>query len=121
MFNEIKVNGEYLPRPDEDLVIKNKKVKTEYETEAGTTQVSVTRASKITISGSWTLTGKWMQKFRNWEEADTVKVSVFFPSYSVMSDHECQLSIDSENHKKFSREQLSVGGIYEISVTMEEL
>lgn len=41
MFEEVKVNGMILPGPDDDLTFKNEKKKTEYETEAGTTQVSV--------------------------------------------------------------------------------
>lgn len=121
MFGEIKVNGEMLPRPDEALSLKNEKKKTEYETEAGTTQVSVSRISKITVSGSWTVTGTWMEKFRAWADADTVTVSCFYPSADEISDHECQLSIDSEKHVKRAREQIGKGGLYQISVTMEEL
>ena len=52
MFQELKINGTTLPRPDGDLEFSRVKVKTEYETEAGTTQVSVRRESKLTISGA---------------------------------------------------------------------
>lgn len=121
MFEELKVNGTILPRPDDALSLKNKKKKTEYETEAGTTQASVSRVSKITISGNWTVTGSWMERFREWADADTVTVSCYYPSVSELSDHECQLSIDSEKHVRRSRDQLSTNGLYQISVTMEEL
>lgn len=121
MFQEIKINGITLPRPDDDLTFKDQKMTTEYETEAGTTQVSVRRASKLTVSGSWTLTGKWIEQFRAWAEADTVVVSVYFPKKDGLSDHECQLSISSEKHVRYSRDQLSVNGLYGVSVTMEEL
>lgn len=121
MFEELKVNGTMLPRPDEALKLKNGKKKTEYETEAGTTQVSVLRASKIAISGNWTVTGNWMKRFRAWDEADTVTVSCFYPSVDELSDHECQLSITSEDHVRNARDQLGKDGLYQISVTMEEL
>lgn len=121
MFEELKVNGTILPRPDDALSLKNEKKKTEYETEAGTTQVSVSRVSKIVISGSWTITGAWMERFREWAAADTVTVSCYYPSVSELSNHECQLSIDSEKHVRRSRDQLSTKGLYQISVTMEEL
>lgn len=121
MFQELKINGIMLPRPDKDLEFENKKITTEYETEAGTTQVSVRRASKLTVTGNWTVTGAWMAKFREWAEADTVTVSVFFPSKTEMSNHECQLVIESEKHIRFSREQLATDGLYTIEVTMEEL
>lgn len=121
MFGELKINGTTVPRPDDDLNFKNEKMTTEYETEAGTTQVFVRRESKLTVTGNWTVTGRWMDQFRAWERADTVTVSVFFPSKSEMTDHECQLSIESEKHVRKSREQLRTGGLYKISVTMEEL
>lgn len=121
MFGELKINGTLLPRPDDDLTIKNEKQKTEYETEAGTTLVSVLRVSKITISGSWTLTGPWTEKFRAWADSDTVTVSCFYPSKDELTDHECQLSITSEKHVRYARDQLTTDGLYEISVKMEEL
>ena len=74
MFQEIKVNGTMLPRPDSDLDFKSEKLKTEYETEAGTTQVSVRRESKLSVSGTWTLTGAWAALFRTWAGMDTVTV-----------------------------------------------
>lgn len=121
MFQEIKINGIYLPRPDEGLQFTSEKVKKEYESEAGTTIVSVVRQSKLTIKGQWTLTGAWMGRFRLWAEADTVTVECYFPSNSEMTEHECQLTIDSEVHIKKSKEQLSVQGLYQVSVTMVEL
>ena len=121
MFEELKVDGVMLPRPDDDITIKNTKSKTEYETEAGTTLVSVTRVSQITITGSWTLTGEWMEKFRAWADADTVKVLCYYPSKEELTEHECQFSIESEKHVRYARDLLHTDGLYEISVKMEEL
>ena len=121
MFDELRVNGIYLPRPDGDLQIVSEKIKKEYETEAGTTTVSVIRQSKLTIKGAWTLTGKWMEIFRSFEENDTVSVQCYFPSNSELGIHECQFMIDSENHIKKSKEQLNVDGLYQVNITMVEL
>lgn len=121
MFQELKINGTTLPRPDGDLEFSSVKVKTEYETEAGTTQVSVRRESKLTISGAWTLTGNWMELFRTWASMDSVTVSAFYPSKNEMTEHECQFSIDSEKHVRNARAQLRTGGLYQLSVKMEEL
>lgn len=121
MFREIKINGLYLPRPDENLQFSSEKVKKEYETEAGTTAVSVVRQSKLTIKGNWTLTGKWMNIFRNFADNDTVVVECYFPSNTEMSRHECQFMIEGENHIKKSKEQLSVDGLYQVNVTIVEL
>ena len=121
MFEELKINGIPLPRPDGDLDFQSEKIKTEYETEAGTTQVSVSRASRITILGSWTLTGRWVERFRTWASMDSVTVSAFYPLKDQMTDHECQFYISSEKHVKNAREQLHTDGLYTISVKMEEL
>ncbi len=121
MFNELLINNTVLPRPDEALTFKSEKKKQEFETEAGTTQVSVTRTSKLTISGTWTISGKWIEQFREWANDDTVIVSCYFPSKVELTEHECQLTIDSEKHIRYARDRLNVNGLYEISVTMEEL
>ncbi len=121
MFQEIKINGMVIPRPDADLEFASEKLKTEYETEAGTTQVSVRRQSKLSIKGSWTLTGYWAQQFRNWAEQDTVRVTCFFPFPDLESEHECQFAIKSEKHVRYAREQLRVNGLYKMSVEIEEL
>ena len=121
MFQELKINGTTLPRPDGDLEFSSVKVKTEYETEAGTTQVSVRRESKLTISGDWTLTGKWVELFRAWAEMDSVTLFCFYPIKDRLTEHECQFVINSEKHIRNARAQLSTDGLYQMSVTMEEL
>ena len=52
---------------------------------------------------------------------DTVTVEAFFPSKSALTEHECQLVISSEKHIRDARAQLNRGGLYQLSVTMEEL
>ena len=100
MFTGIKVNGIYLPRPDENLQFTSEKIKKEYETESGTTAVAVVRQSKLTIKGTWTLTGKWMTLFRQFADSDTVTVECYFPSNDEMSSHVCQFLIEGERHIK---------------------
>lgn len=121
MFKELKVNGTLLPRPDDDITLKNEKQEKEYDTEAGTTMVSVYRTSKITVSGTWTVTGTWLKAFRAWADADTVTVLCFYPNGDEMTEHECRLSITQEKHIRFSRDFLNTDGLYEIGVKMEEL
>ena len=121
MFQELKINGMRILKPDDDVEFTSIKLKTEYETEAGTTQVSVRRESKLSIKGSWTLTGLWAQQFRNWAEQDTVRVTCFFPFPDMESNHECQFSIKSEKHIRNAREQLRTNGLYKLSVEIEEL
>ena len=122
MVNIIKVNGEWLPKPEDDLGYKDEKVKSEMESEAGTTLAIVTRVSKLTISGTWHLSGAWMQKFREYRDADTVMVEVYYPNQWALTSHECQFEITGEKHITDARKQLpGTGGLYEVSVEMREL
>ena len=122
MVNLIRVNGEWLPEPDGDLAYKGTKVKSENETEAGTTMVIVTRPTKLSISGSWKLTGAWMEQFRRYREADTVTVEVYYPSSRSLSSYECQFEITKETHLTKARDQLrTINGLYEVEVEITEL
>lgn len=51
MTEVIKVNDEWIPAPDGDLKYNPEKIKTEMQSEAGTTLVVVTRNTKLSISG----------------------------------------------------------------------
>ena len=122
MVNLIRVNGEWLPEPDGDLAYKGTKVKSENETEAGTTMVIVTRPTKLSISGSWKLSGAWIEKFRAFREADTVAVEVYYPSSRSLSSYECQFEITKEAHLTKARDQLrTINGLYEVEVEITEL
>lgn len=118
----IKVNGTWLPEPDGDLSYKGVKVKSENETEAGTTMVIVTRPTKLSISGSWKLSGAWMEQFRSYREADTVTVEVYYPSSRSLSSYECQFEITKETHLTKARDQFPIkNGLYEVDVEITEL
>lgn len=122
MIRVIKVNGEWLPEPDGDLDFKGTKVKSENETEAGTTMVIVTRPTKLSIAGTWKLSGAWMDKFRRYREADTVTVGAYYPNSGTLSTYECQFEITKETHLTKARGQLvNRNGLYEVDVEITEL
>jgi hypothetical protein len=122
MINLIRVNDRWLPEPDGDLRVVATKVKSENETEAGTTQVIVTRVAKLTIEGSWKLTGEWMERFRSYRNADTVTVELYYPSASMLSAYTCQFDVTGETHNSRARQQLGgVNGLYEVEVTITEI
>ena len=122
MVEIIKVNNQWLPEPDGDLSMVATKVKSENQTEAGTTQVIVTRVTKLTIQGSWKLSGEWMERFRAFRDADTVTVEVYYPSTSTLSSYTCQFDVTNEAHNPQSRKQLDgVNGLYQVDVTITEI
>ena len=122
MYEMVKINGDWLPRPKGDINFEAEKIKTEYQTEAGTTMVQVTRNTKLTISGSWTISGAWMQRFRQYRTADTVKVEVYYPVPDQLTEYDCQFEINKETYITATREQIpGSGGVYEVEVTIKEL
>jgi len=122
-YELLKVNGEWLPASTGNLDYTPEKVKTEKETEAGTTLVIVTRPTRFAVSGKWQLTGVWMEKFRAFREADTVTVEAYYPKSDTLSSYVCQFEYDTETLIEKSKHQLdsSIGGLYEVTVTMTEL
>lgn len=122
MINVIKVNGTWLPEPDGDLDYEAQKIKNENTTEAGTTMVIVTRETKLSLSGSWKLSGVWMEQFRAFRRADTVTVEVYYPSSRTLTAYECQFEITRETHLTKARGQLAHrNGLYEVDVKITEL
>lgn len=122
MRNIIQINGEWLPAPDGDLEITPTKVKTKKETESGKSVIIVTRPTKLTISGEWTLSGSWAKKFRAYRETDTVQVGVYYPDPMNLSTYECEFEITSDDQDPGSRKQLvKVGALYKISVEITEI
>ena len=121
MTEIIKINGEWIPGPDGDLDYKPEKIKTDMESEAGTTLVLVTRTTRLSISGNWKLSGKWISKFRQFRDADTVTVSVYYPDPNQLSDYTCQFEMDEKHLTKARKQLTDVGGLYEVGVNIREL
>lgn len=122
MEKTIKINGVWLPDPDGNITVKASKVKTEQETEAGTTMVIVTRPTKLSISGSWKVSGAWIEYFRAWRAADAVLVEIYYPLANELTEYECQLEVTKEEHISKARTQMPTkGGLYEIEVKITEL
>lgn len=118
----LKINGEWIPVPTGNLEFSPEKVKTEKETEAGTTVVIVTRPTRFSVSGKWQLSGAWIEKFREYREADTVTVEAYYPKHDELTSYVCQFEYDTESLVENSKLQLEeLGGLYEVSVTMTEL
>lgn len=118
-MSNILINGSPIPEPNGELSIKAEKIKTENETEAGTIQVIVVRASKLSVSAEFTLTGTWVERFRRFRDADYVTVSLYYPLSDEMSDYRVQFDMD-ESLLKDSRKAKHTNGIYNVSVTMTE-
>ena len=103
------------------MQFKAEKIKTENETEAGTTLVIVKRVEKLTITGSWKLSGTWMDRFRTYRQADTVTVECYYPMVNELTAHVCQFEITKETHDIKARRQLLVNGLYDVDVQITEL
>jgi len=73
----IKFNDTVIQNPDlgswsEDFEVIDK----QYETEAGTTLVSVTRYGKLSASGTWTVSETRKREFETWARSGAVSVQI---------------------------------------------
>jgi hypothetical protein len=63
MINDITLDGERIPFPDK-ITENYEVIENVYQTEAGTDQIAVTRAEKLTLGLSFSLSSAWAQKMR---------------------------------------------------------
>ncbi len=118
MKTEIMIDGVALPQPDGDLDIRMEQVEDSHVTEAGGT-VIIRRSEKLYLSATFTLTGRWVSRFRSWQSEDTVTVRCFYPDPGTMSSYTCYLRM-KEQYKHESRQAQGTNGLYTVSVTIRE-
>lgn len=74
-----KINGTSLFRPEKWSVNRGK-VKTAFQTEAGTDSLLVTRYGKTTISAEFACTSSWLATFQGWNDSASLTVKYYDPS-----------------------------------------
>ena len=73
-----KINGTDVFAPD-SWTVTPAVVETEFQTEAGTDEVIVTRYDKVTISAKYTASAKWLKLFQGWATTASLTVKYYDP------------------------------------------
>ena len=116
----ITINNEVIPYPD-TWGENPKKITNTFETEAGGIQKIVTRASRLSVSCSFTVTSRWLKKFMEYRNANSLTVNIYDPVSNATASH--TMFIDDESFVyeriKDSRYVANTNGLYKLSFDME--
>ena len=90
----IKINNTPIPFPDswsENPI----KISSEFETEDGHRIKTVKRVTRLSISASFTVSSRWLKKFKQWRKESTLSVYVYDPDNNGYQAYIMEISDDS--------------------------
>lgn len=117
----IIMNGEQIPFPD-SWDENPKKISNTFETEAGTIRKIITRSSRMGISASFTVTDRWLKKFKALRDLSGFAVRVFDATANGYQQINMFIDDDSFQYSLImaSRYENGTTGLYKLSFDLEE-
>lgn len=117
----IIMNGEAIPFPD-SWDENPKKISNTFETEAGTIRKIITRSSRMGISASFTVTDRWLKKFKALRNLSGFAVRVFDATANGYQQINMFIDDDSFQYSLItaSRYENGTTGLYKLSFDLEE-
>ena len=117
----IKINNTPIPFPD-SWDEKPVKLSSEFETEDGSRIKIIRRVSRLSISASFTVSSRWLKKFKQWRKENTLSVYVYDPDNNGYQAHTMEISDDSFSYSliKGSERARNTNGLYKLSFDLEE-
>lgn len=117
----IIMNGEQIPFPD-SWDENPKKISNTFETEAGTIRKIITRSSRMGISASFTVTDRWLKKFKALRDLSGFSVRVFDATANGYQQINMFIDDDSFQYSLItaSRYENGTTGLYKLSFDLEE-
>lgn len=117
----ILINNVAIPFPDR-WEESPKKIVNNFETEAGGRNVLVVRNKRLTCSGEWTVTSRWLMKFKQYRTQNSLSVSVYDCEFEQYKTHTMSINEDSFNYSliKDSQHVGNTNGLYKLSFDLEE-
>lgn len=117
----IKINSTSIPFPD-SWKETPKKITNEFETEAGGRQVIVVRNNRLNIYASFTVSSRWLKKFEEWRDANTLTVSIFDAETTAYKNHTMSILDESFRYEliRYTEGMSNTNGLYKLSFELEE-
>lgn len=117
----IKINNTPIPFPDswQENPIKTSR---EFETEDGHRIKTVKRVTRLSISASFTVSSRWLKKFKQWRKEPTLSVYVYDPDNNGYQAYIMDIADDSFSYSliKGSERASNTNGLYKLSFDLEE-
>lgn len=117
----IKIENNAIPFP-KSWSESPKRLANNYETEAGTRQAVILRNARTVFSGSWTVSSRWLKKFKDFRALEHFTLSVYDASTNAYADHTVSITDDSFSYDLIegSKRVKNTEGLYNVSFDMEE-
>lgn len=98
------------------------KITTEFETENGHRKLVVVRSARMSFRGTFTVTNRWLKKFRTWRNMDAVGLSVYDAKTDAYKTYTVSFREDSFRYTliKGSERMTLTDGLYNLSFELEE-
>lgn len=116
-----QINGEVIPFPD-TWAEKPQKIINQFETEAGGLKHIVVRSSRLAVDASFTVTNRWLKKFLQYRNENTLTVAIYDAIANATAQHTMFIVGDSFSYELVhdSRYMNNTNGLYKLSFTIEE-
>lgn len=116
-MNALEINGKTLPFPDSyDVDLTNVEAEYSGETEAGTTQRDLVRQDVATITVSFSISKRWLEKLSGFIKLPRLTVKYFSPD--TLQYKQAQMYIDGFKSKL--EHDTSYKGLWTVNFTLYE-
>ena len=116
-MNILEINGETLPFPDSyDVDLTDVEADSSGETEAGTTQRNLVRQDVATITVSFSVSKKWLEKLSGFRNLPRLTVKYFSPD--TLQYKQTQMYING--YKAKLEHDTSYKGLWAVNFTLHE-
>ena len=116
-FQYLNFDGVDLPLPDSyEVDLLDKEADSGGETEAGTMQRDVVRASVVSISVSFSVTQKWLSLLTGYKQQEKIRAKFFDPETASVR----QMEMYVDGFKAKLKKDTSYKGLWVVSFTLKE-
>lgn len=117
----VKINNEAIPFPD-SWTENPKKITEQFETEDGHRKVLLIRSERLSASVSFTVSSRWLKKFKQWRDASTLTVQIYNAVTGSYSSKTMDIVPDSFEYQlvRHSEQMANTDGLWKLSFELEE-
>ena len=116
----VTINGDVIPYPDtwEETP---KKLTNTFETESGHVRKIVVRGSRLSVTCTFTVSSRWLRKFMEYRDADSLTVGIYEPRSEVMGTYTMFIDDETFRYERIpeSRYAQNTNGLYRLQFDME--
>lgn len=95
-------------------------IESTYDTEAGTTQLEVTRYDRLSVSAAYRCHSGWLKTFKQWSAEDSLSVELYDAETSGYKTRSMRMRDFKSALLEFSEGVKDTNGVWDVSFSLEE-